>query len=150
MLFMNIIPVCSSRRMLSGFSMQCTIIPLRQAERRSEVEGSYGGSLLRARWQTDTRGQYSKHFHKSSGFHSMCLYLPLTEHACCSSKAVFVHWVVLNSFLKQSMHQFMHRAVSHHSSAFACASHMMCDIWGGTHFAAPAVRPLWPLWLGDK
>ncbi len=112
--------------------------------------GLYGRSLLRARWQTDTRGQYSKHFHKSSGFHSMCLYLPLTEHACSSSKAVFVHWVVLNSFLKQSMHQFMHRAVPHHSSAFACASHMMCDIWGGTHFAAPAVRPLWPLWLGDK
>ncbi len=59
----------------------------------------------------------------------MCLYLPLTEHACCSSKAVFVHWVVLNSFLKQSMHQFMHRAVPHHSSVLR-ALVTWCVIFG--------------------
>ncbi len=63
--------------------------------------GLYGRSLLRARWWTDTRGQYSKHFHKSSSLDSTCLYLPLAEHVCCSSKAVFVHWGVLNPFLKQ-------------------------------------------------
>lgn len=94
----------------------------------------------------DTSVEYSKHFHKSSAPDSS---LKLLKGRLCA---------------------FMFKTQSHHHTTRLCppredpapddtgqqtcsvarADHVTCDVWCGTHVVALAVRPLWPLWLGDK